>query len=228
MRYFLGGVALVALAACDPAVPDSGAGVDTGRGVGFGNYDAYQSAREAELTGATLPSPAGVETATLENQAARAAAAANSGQAPVDAAPGNPAPQIVRNTAGISDENSFDSVSAQRDIRADAALIAQNRANYTLIQPTDLPVRSGSGRPNIVAYALKTNNPLGTSLYKRSRFNSANKFAKSCGAFASADQAQEEFLALGGPEKDRKGMDPDGDGFACAWDPTPFRAARGG
>ena len=40
-----------------------------------------------------------------------------------------------------------------------------------------------------------------------------------------ADQAQSAFLDSGGPEKDRKGLDPDGDGFACGWDPTPFRNA---
>ena len=27
-------------------------------------------------------------------------------------------------------------------------------------------------------------------------------------------------------ERDRMGLDPDGDGFACAWDPAPFRLAR--
>ena len=37
------------------------------------------------------------------------------------------------------------------------------------------------------------------------------------------DQAQQDFLAKGGPERDRMGVDPDGDGFACAWDPRPFR-----
>ena len=37
--------------------------------------------------------------------------------------------------------------------------------------------------------------------------------------------AQEAFLKAGGPERDRYGLDPDGDGFACRWDPTPFRAA---
>ena len=31
------------------------------------------------------------------------------------------------------------------------------------------------------------------------------------------------FLEAGGPKRDRKGLDPDGDGFACAWDPRPFR-----
>ena len=46
-----------------------------------------------------------------------------------------------------------------------------------------------------------------------------------CGKFASPDLAQMDFLQSGGPERDRKGLDPDGDGFACAWDPTPFRLA---
>jgi hypothetical protein len=32
-------------------------------------------------------------------------------------------------------------------------------------------------------------------------------------------------LANGGPERDKEGLDPDGDGFACGWDPRPFRSA---
>mgnify|MGYP000454045377 CR=1 FL=1 len=48
-----------------------------------------------------------------------------------------------------------------------------------------------------------------------------------CAKYASADLAQEDFLQRGGPERDRKGLDPDGDGYACNWDPTPFRAAAG-
>jgi hypothetical protein len=39
------------------------------------------------------------------------------------------------------------------------------------------------------------------------------------------DAAQEAFLAAGGPERDRNNLDPDGDGFACWWDPEPFRRA---
>ena len=35
-----------------------------------------------------------------------------------------------------------------------------------------------------------------------------------------------QFLAAGGPERDRKGIDPDGDGFACGFNPAPFRAAK--
>ena len=33
-------------------------------------------------------------------------------------------------------------------------------------------------------------------------------------------------LERGGPQRDRLGVDPDGDGFACSWNPTPFRAVQ--
>ncbi len=219
MRFLMLSVAALGLMACEPAVPDSAAGVvDTGRGVGFGDYVSYDAQREAHLNGtapatgpATVPGPVVVEAT------------------PLDAGtPAAPAPSVVRNSEGISGENDFDAVAAERDIEADAALIAQNRAQYTLIAPTDLPKRPGSDAPNIVEYALRTDNPVGTSLYKRSSFRADVKYAKACAAFASSDLAQEAFLAQGGPQKDRKGMDPDGDGFACDWNPGPFRAARGG
>jgi hypothetical protein len=37
--------------------------------------------------------------------------------------------------------------------------------------------------------------------------------------------AQIAFLERGGPKRDTLGLDPDGDGFACYWDPAPFRKA---
>lgn len=83
-------------------------------------------------------------------------------------------------------------------------------------------MRPGSSGPNIVDYALATTNPKGTQLYKRSGFSVSSAAAK-CAGYASPDLAQEAFLAKGGPEKDRLGLDPDGDGYACAWDPSPFR-----
>lgn len=244
MRYLICGVAALALAACEPSVPNSAAGIDPGRGVGFGDYDAYEAEREARLNGrvpaATVTAPPRVESANLdataESDAAIRAAAANSGVTPVEAAPGNPAPQvvgtpapqIVSNSAGISTENDFSAVSAQRDIEDDARLLAQNRAQYQVVAPEALPTRDGSDQPNIVAYALRTTNPVGAPLYRRSSFGSEGRYQRACAAYASPDLAQEDFLASGGPERDRKGLDPDGDGFACSWDPTPFRAVRGG
>ena len=224
-RVLLMGVALAALAGCDPQIPDSAAGV------GFSNYDAYDEAqreRDAALAGRqTVPGAVSVTEIPLDAMDAEATAQ-NSGQVPVNASPANAAPQLVTGATGISQENDFSAVSGQRTIQDDAALIAQNRAQYQVIQPTDLPTRPGDEGPNIVAYALQTTNPVGAALYKRGGFNAQARFARNCAGYVTSDQAQIDFLSRGGPQRDRLGLDPDGDGFACSWDPTPFRAARGG
>ncbi len=228
-RFLFLGISALTLAACtESGVPDSGGGV------GFGDYSDYQARREAELLGntpnrAAVPPPAGVVSSNLDNAdpaiaAAERALGRGSDDLPFDAAPGNAAPQVVSNAVGMSDENDFDAVSGERDIAADAALIARNRAQYQVIQPTELPSRTGAEGPNIVEYAIKSTNPRGTPLYRRSAFNSEAKAARACADYSSSDLAQEAFLAGGGPERDRRGMDPDGDGFACGWDPEPYRS----
>lgn len=235
VRFFLSGAALAALVACQPAVPDSGVGVTSAQA---------SAARDAQLAG--LPAPAPVDAGTpldpaarplpasvtaavtgdsTESQAAAAAAAANSGVAPVDASPSNPPPAVV-NSSGISSEQNFDAVSAERSIESDAQRLAANRAQYQVIAPTDLPVRPGTNTPNIVEYALRTNNPVGTQIYRRTNVLSAQRYARNCAGYESPAAAQTDFLSRGGPERDRRGLDPDGDGFACDWNPTPFRAAR--
>ena len=221
-RMLLLGAALIALAACDPEVPDSAAGV------GFQNYDEFeeqQRARDEALAGRqSLPGAVSVTEIPLDETGA----AANSGEVPVQASPGNPAPQVVTNATGISQENDFSAVSDQRTIQDDAALIAQNRARYEVIQPTDLPALSGDEGPNIVAYALQTTNPVGAQIYRRGGLFAEQRYQRNCSAYVTSDQAQSDFLARGGPERDRLGLDPDGDGFACDWDPTPFRVVRQG
>jgi len=232
--------ALAGLAACTTQVPDSGAGV------GFDDYDSYEAAREAALQGQTaaaLPPASAVSAETLdgapvasggdsasdiaaETQAALRASAQNSGVAPLQASPSNPAPEAV-DSFGISRENDFSAVDAQRTIQDDKQRLAAVRAQYEQVQPTALPSRSDSG-PNIVAYALQTTNQPGQQLYSRGPLSTEGRAARNCAKYASPDLAQTDFLKGGGPERDRKGLDPDGDGFACAWDPRPFRAARGG
>ena len=62
-RLGLGALALTALSACQPPVPDSGAGV------GFGDYTQYQRQREAQLSGqaaSSLPPASAVSSETLE------------------------------------------------------------------------------------------------------------------------------------------------------------------
>ncbi len=230
MKHVIGTIcALGIVAGCAPTVPDSASGV------GFDSYSTYQNDRasrdEALATGGRLPPPAQVSSEPLastsgdaaqEQQAAMDAATANSGVLPVEASPANPAPEAVTPT-GISAENDFSAVSEQRTIESDAARIARNRQQYQVIEPGALPTRSGSSEPNIVAYALQTQHPRGTALYSRSRLNAETKFRRNCAAYPSPDQAQLDFLKRGGPDRDRLGLDPDGDGYACDWDPAPFR-----
>ncbi|SMP19496.1 hypothetical protein [Shimia sagamensis] len=161
-----------------------------------------------------------------ETTAALAAASANSGELPLDASPSNPAPQVFSNP-GISDENDFAAVDGRRTIEADAARRQQNKANYTVIQPTAVPVRTGDAGPNIVAYALDTKHPRGTKMHSRLKIGGASRYDKACAKFSSDEAAQRAFLEKGGPKKDRLGVDPDGDGYACKWDPSPFRVAAG-
>jgi hypothetical protein len=245
VRTLLGATALAALAACQPSVPE-----DSRFGAGFDQtFDAQRANRDAALAGG-VPVAAAVTSQALpmagsaEDTAAQtaailaqtggaadaerlAAAANNSGVAPIEASPSNAPPSVINTTTGISQENNFDAVSGQRSIESDAARIAANRAQYQVIQPQALPERTEVG-PNIVAYALAATHPVGTKIYKRSRFNAGNKYNRSCGEFRHQDQAQAAFMAAGGPAKDRKGMDPDGDGYACTWDPAVYRTTSGG
>ncbi|MFP4326653.1 MAG: hypothetical protein ACLFQL_01495, partial [Paracoccaceae bacterium] len=128
-------------------------------------------------------------------------------------------------TPDLSDENDFEAVSERRDIESDAERLARAQAQYQVIEPAPLPPRTAEGSPNIVRYALQTSNPVGQQIYRRPGFNKAERQRRACAQFASSDLAQREFLRRGGPERDRLGLDPDGDGYACDWDPAPFRRA---
>lgn len=129
--------------------------------------------------------------------------------------------EMVHNNTGISDEQDFNAVSSRVTIEGDKERLARNRAQYQVIQPTAIPERTTTGA-NIVEYALKTTNNPGTPMYKRSSLRLTDPLV-ACARYGSPDLAQQAFLESGGPERDRKGLDPDGDGFACTWDPRPFR-----
>lgn len=50
--------------------------------------------------------------------------------------------------------------------------------------------------------------------------------AAACARFPTPAEAQTAFLTAGGPQADGMGLDPDGDGYACGWEPAPYRSAR--
>ncbi len=129
-------------------------------------------------------------------------------------------------SSGISSEQDFSAVSDERDRAADAALREQQQAVRIDIAPEALPERGNVG-PNIVEYALNAPNARGQEWYSRSILTTQARFQRNCASYRSPDDAQRDFLARGGPERDPRGIDPDGDGFACGWDPAPFRLAVG-
>lgn len=146
--------------------------------------------------------------------------------APVATASMAPLPAADPNNTGISDEQDFAAVSARESIQSDKARIDQNSAQYQEVAPTALPEREGNSASPIIEYAINAPNRLGQPVYQRSSISLANS-QKACGRYASPAEAQEAFLKSGGPRRDPKNLDPDGDGFACTWDPTPFQRVRG-
>lgn len=242
------------LSACVVAVPDSGAEVGAS---GLSQFEIDRARREAALSGPivrttqgivppnaanVLPIPSsgvpqqGTTIAPGELQAAgigtspttpTAAPTAITGADPlrtqgVQASPENV--QIL--SSGISSEQDFSAVSDERDRAADAALREQQQAVRIDIAPEALPERGNVG-PNIVEYALNAPNARGQEWYSRSILTTQARFQRNCASYRSPDDAQRDFLARGGPERDPRGIDPDGDGFACGWDPAPFRLAVG-
>ena len=110
----------------------------------------------------------------------------------------------------------------QRRLReADAAALAAAAARRVVIQPGEMPeVVSGV---NIITYARETTNAVGHRMYRRPSIRRTNSSSQ-CRKFSSADDAQRNFLANGGPQDDPLNLDPDGDGFACRWSPEAYRA----
>jgi hypothetical protein len=97
------------------------------------------------------------------------------------------------------------------------------RSKLVVVQPGALP--SHPDGVNIALYAQQSTNPPGQRRYDRPA-GARVAGVGTCGRFRDADAAQRAFLAGGGPDRDRYGIDPDGDGFACGWDPAPYRALR--
>ena len=237
MRFALIPVLLLGLSACTTSVPDSGA---EATGVGFGDRTAYQNeqlAREAALSGravaglgasvsgetapgtplSALGTDPGAPTAVATDS--EALAAQTRAALGATAAPGN------SGEPRLSDEQNFEAVANRETIESDRERLEQQRQQFQVVAPTAVPDRpEGSSTPNIVQFALSTSHAPGQSLYRRTNLF-GTRDGRNCNRYSNANEAQEVFLANGGPQNDRQGLDPDGDGFACGWDPTPFRLA---
>jgi hypothetical protein len=75
---------------------------------------------------------------------------------------------------------------------------------------------------NVARFARDTKNKKGEKIYTRLSLTIYDNWNE-CSKFKTKDEAQRKFLKDGGPYKDRFNLDPDGDGFACEWDPEIYR-----
>lgn len=107
-----------------------------------------------------------------------------------------------------------------------AAMYRRDTAKASTSSDANLPVvRSGpypGSTPVLVRYAFAAKHAPGTQLWTRQGGSQATA-AKACASYPTPARAQTAFLASGGPDADPQGMDPDGDGFVCGWDPAPYR-----
>ena len=212
---------LLVMAACTQPVPDSG------QSVGFDDYAEYELERvrrEAQLQGTPLPPQPAVVPPAGDRVTSTDLAAAGIATPP-------PAPATTTALASnpdISDEQDFSAVSGRESIESDAERRARQAAAYQLIEATALPVRNGRVEPNIVQYALQAPNNRGEAVFDRSGLSGEGRFQRNCAKYRTPDAAQRDFLTRGGPLRDRLGIDPDGDGFACGWDPQAFRSVASG
>lgn len=222
--------ALAALCACSSPVPDSAAGV------GFGDYQAYLASMKAgdaaaveahahasaiggePVQTAALPAAAPVSTSELASAGIGAtsqqtAAVITPAAEPVVTPTATAAPI---ETSAWESEPPLNTVENLRDTAANAPAAAPAATGAALERPTDLG-------PNLAAFALATNHAVGQPVYGRV-FPSRGRAQRTCSKYPSPDRAQIAFLSAGGPNRDLYGMDPDGDGFVCGWNPDTFRS----
>lgn len=242
------------LAACETSAPYSNVIDTTGRGVGFSDYAQYLRAQEelsrirrSEATqargvqsapqGAPQFAPQTAQPSTIGQEAVAAVrgapqAAAQpfpigqqqpAAQAPVQTAALGAIPQQsapAPGAAGVSEQaytpQPFGTPQQNRLVERD--FVPQ-------VHVSEAELLQGSSGPNLFVYALSAQHNVGEARYNRSHPLRWRRWESACAQYPSQDLAQEAFLAAGGPTNDPNHLDPDGDGYACWWDPAPFRQA---
>ncbi len=134
-------------------------------------------------------------------------------------------PRVPDSAAGVRGPLPAAALSAAPAVQSQPLSATELPAPASPAEPAAATVPAGQPVDPVRAFALSVYNEKGQALYSRSKFLAEARFRRNCARYASAEAAQAAFLARGGPERDPMGLDPDGDGFACAWDPAPYRQA---
>lgn len=181
------------------------------------NYGAMPTTSASSAGGGGMDFTSTIETALAEPGAAPAPAHMGA----VTACPG--CPPINPNGTPLDDDSLNLTLYTIEQQKVDARLAQQQldaaRSKLVVDRPGSVP--QGVAGVNIALYAQQSGNAVGERVYARRGGGGG-----ACGRYPNADAAQRAFLAAGGPASDSLGLDPDGDGFACKWDPTPYRQLK--
>ncbi len=121
------------------------------------------------------------------------------------------------------DPNDIGSIAAGAIAEAEAQNAGPTGGVFDNLQPQQASdVLPAPLIPRVAAFAIRTTHQPGQRQWRRNPFRRDG--AAACSQFESRDLAQDRFLAEGGPERDPLGLDPDGDGFVCGFDPRELRA----
>lgn len=119
------------------------------------------------------------------------------------------------------DPNSIEGIAAGAIQEAEAA--GQGGGVFDNIQPQSAEdVLPTPIIPRVASFALRTTHQPGQQVYRRNPLRRSNQAL--CANYERPDLAQNWFLSEGGPERDPNGLDPDGDGFVCGFNPNTIRA----
>lgn len=210
MRYILVTVfACLVLSACAQNPNDGGQY--------YNNLEALEA--EAKAQEARLAQAENVAT-PIENDVATTSLDATPAPAPETQA----LPATVVTDGAISNSQDFETVIASETIESDAAKRERLKSEYEVVQPDVIPQRESG--VNLAKYALSQTNPVGNKMYSRNILRRAG-YERRCKKHFPVDEAQTAFLNAGGPERDSLGLDPDGDGYACGWNPATYRSLIG-
>lgn len=221
-------MAVLTLAACEGgSAPNTYAAMS--QGVGFGDYQRHLRERESQGR-SNVPYSIPPETRA---PAAAPAVDTSTGPlplGPVSVIPATPSPaasaaQPVAQGSGsstVSDAQTYQPIPFGQ--RPEGAEIPPS-GTTEIVHVTSVPTGEAASGPNVMAYALQTRHAVGSAQHRRMNPLRWSRWENACLQFPNQDAAQEAFLATGGPERDPQNLDPDGDGFACWWDPAVYRQA---
>ncbi|MDC3090300.1 hypothetical protein OA340_00185 [Paracoccaceae bacterium] len=121
---------------------------------------------------------------------------------------------------GVLDLSQF-SQEQQKVEREQAAIRREALKAGRVVLEADGKEKIGVTSVNLALFARNVSNKVGEKIYFRNFLGTGVNSA--CKKFLNKNAAQIFFLKNGGPKNDYHNIDPDGDGFACKWNPEIYR-----